>query len=110
MREVSGTDFGLHTPNDPVSTPGVACGAAISRISQVPPTRLLRFQQSSSDDVQVGERRGHFHAVQVLRQTAVAGLAEAEDILDDPEHVLNLGAHPRLVAVLRFSISLTRPW
>ena len=31
----------------------------------------------------------------------VADLAEAEDVLDHAEHVLDLGAYPRLVAVLR---------
>lgn len=56
-----------------------------------------------SDDVEVGQRSGHLQPVQVLRQTAIADLAEAEDVLDHPEHVLDLGAHAGLVAVLRLS-------
>src|SRR5229473_7270678 len=71
---------------------------AISRFSS---TRSLRREQLSSHHVQISQRSGHLESVQVLRQTAVAGLAEAEYVLDHSEHVLDLGAHPRLVAVLR---------
>lgn len=39
--------------------------------------------------------------MQVLGQNTVACLAKAEDVLDHTEHVLDLGAHPRSVAVLR---------
>ena len=84
-----------------VSRADSTLSASIPCISQSSSTRLLRFQQSSPDDIQVGERSGHFQPVQVLRQSAVAGLAEAKDVLDHAEHVLDLGAHPRLVAILR---------
>lgn len=75
--------------------------ASISAISRFPSTRLLRPEQLSSYHVQIGERCGGLEPVQVLCQTAVAGFAEAEDVLDHSEHILNLGSHPRLVAVLR---------
>src|SRR5450631_735027 len=101
MREGCGKDFGFGARNDAVLLRCLAVLAFKSRTSRSPATRLLRTEQSSSDDVQVGERSGHFQAVQVLRQPPIAGLAEAEDVLDHAEHVLDLGADPRLVAVLR---------
>src|SRR5580700_3329765 len=75
--------------------------ASISGISRVPSTRLLRSEQLRSDHVQIGERRRDFQPVQVLGQAPVSHLAEAEDILHHAEHMLDLGAYPRLVAVLR---------
>jgi hypothetical protein len=53
----------------------------------------------SSDDLQIGERGGGFHSVQVPCRTTVAGLADAEDVLDHAEHVIDLRTNPRLVAV-----------
>ena len=48
-------DFESGTRSGTVSRRCVAAFAFQPCISQVPPTCLLRFQQSSSDDVQVGE-------------------------------------------------------
>src|SRR5208282_335697 len=102
MAEARSEDFALSARNSPVSRLGAACFASISCLPQSPATRLLRIQQSSSDDVQVDERSGDFQPVQVLRQAPVPDFPEAEDVLDHAEHVLDLRAHPRLVAVLRF--------
>src|ERR1700688_5011101 len=65
-------------------------------------TRALRMQQPASDDEEVGERRGGFEPMQILRDAAVTDFLEAKDPLDHPDSVLDLGANPRLVAVLRF--------
>ena len=73
-----------------------------SCISRSPPTRTPLCEQSSSDQIQVGQRRRQLKAMQVLCQAPIPDLADAEDVLDDPEHVFDLGADPRLVAVLRF--------
>ena len=62
-------------------------------------TPCLRIQQPSSDHEEVGERCGHFEPVQILGETAVADLAGAEDALDHPDRVLDLGPNPRLSAV-----------
>src|SRR5450755_4375280 len=80
-----------------VDSTGLAAKGCISRSR---PTPLLCSEQLSSHHIQIGQRCGDFQPVQVLGQTPVAGLAEAEDILDYAEHVLDLGAHPRLVTVL----------
>src|SRR5665213_888897 len=74
--------------------------ASISNFSRTPPTRLLRFKQLPADHVQIGERRSDFQPVQVLGEPSVAHLAEAEDVLDYTEHMLDFGAYARLVAVL----------
>src|SRR6185437_9996790 len=63
-------------------------------------TRLLP-QQSPSHQVQIGQRRTYLQAVQILRKTAVTGLAEAKYPLDHPDRVLDLGMHLRFGAVLR---------
>ena len=110
MTEDCGMDFEFGTRSGPVSRRCLAAFAFQPRISRFPPTRLLRLQQSSSDDVQVGERGGHFEAVQVLRQTPIADFAEAKDVLDHAEHVLDLGAPRDLWRFFAFSISLIRPW
>src|SRR5579883_2078533 len=67
------------------------------RLSPTPP---LYRQQAAADHEQVGQRRSDLQAVQVLRQAAVAYLLESEHPLDHPDAVLDLGAHPGLVAVL----------
>src|ERR1035441_246729 len=72
-----------------------------SSSSQLSPTLPLCCEQPSSDHVQIGERRSDFQPMQVLCQTAVARLAEAEDVVDHPEHGLDPGAQPRLIAILR---------
>src|SRR5712675_1237772 len=101
MTERCGKDFGFGRQKGAVLRRRSAIVASNSCISPSPPTRLLRIQQSSSDEVQVRKRSGRLQAVQVLRQSPVAGLLEAEDVLDHAEHVLDLGADPRLGAVLR---------
>jgi hypothetical protein len=84
MTEGRGTNFGLNAPIGLVSRTGAAVFASKSRLPRSPPTPLLRHQQSSSDDVQIGEGSGHFQSVQVLRQATIADFAEAKDILGLP--------------------------
>jgi hypothetical protein len=50
---------------------------------------------------QIGERAGHDEAMSVLREPAIAHLGEAEDPLDDPDGMLDLGPHLRLGPVFR---------
>src|SRR6516165_8225641 len=50
---------------------------------------------------QIGQRAGHQQAMRVLLQAAVAQLGEAEYPLDDPDRMLDPGAHFRLGAVFR---------
>ena len=64
--------------------------------------RPLCIEQRSSHQVQIRQRRRHLQTVQVLRQAPIAHLAEAEDVLDHTEHVLDFGADAQLVSVLRF--------
>src|SRR5277367_5113822 len=75
--------------------------ASKHRFSRSSSTRLLWIEQSPSNHVQVGQRRRDLEPVQILRQTPVADLAKAEDVLDHAEYMLDLGSHSRLVAVLR---------
>jgi hypothetical protein len=52
------------------------------------PVSLLRAdcsQERVSNEKDVGQRRGHEHAVAVLHEPAVAHLAETEDALDEPD-------------------------
>src|SRR5436190_22619825 len=50
---------------------------------------------------QIGQRAGHEQAMSVLLQTAVAHLGKAEHPLDDPDDMLDPGAHFGLGAVFR---------
>ena len=93
--------FGLKVARHDLSRVSAPILARDSRISRASPTRILRIEQSSSDHVEIRQRRRHLEAVQVLRQAAVPDFAEPKYVLDDAKHVLDLGAHPRLVAVLR---------
>jgi hypothetical protein len=102
MKMFAGTELESRRKNAALQTADSSSLASISVISRFSSTRLLRPEQLSSYHVQIGKRRGDLEPVQVLRQTTVAGLAEAEDVLDHSKHVLDLGAHPRFVAVLCF--------
>src|SRR5580658_1454603 len=70
-----------------------------SRFRRLSPTPSLRIEQSPSYQEQIRERRGDLKPVQVLRQTSVTHLLKAEDSLDYPEHVLDLGSDARLAPV-----------
>ena len=91
--------FGSSAPRDTISSAGSPDFTWNSLIVRSPPTRFPLCEQSSSDDVQIRQGRRHFQAVQVLRQAPITDLAEPKDVLDDAEHVLDLGADPRLVAI-----------
>ena len=99
MRTAFGKHFEWRSPYDRVSVADPALFASKPRISRFRATRLLRIQQSPSDHVQIGERGRDLQPVQVLRQAPVTDFLEAEDPLDHTEHVLDLGADPRLVTV-----------
>jgi hypothetical protein len=104
MRSGVGRDFELRSPKVGVSAAGSRFCVSKRRISQSPATRLLRIQQPPSHQVQIGERRGDFQAMQVLGKAPIAHLPEAEDILHHPEHVLNLGSHARLGTIRRLDL------
>lgn len=48
---------------------------------------------------QVRQRARHLQSIQILRQTSVANLVEAEDAFDDEETMFDLRAHLRLGAI-----------
>ena len=81
------------------------------RIPRCRSTLALRMEQPSSDDVQLGQGRSHFEAVPVLRQSPLLDFAEPEDAFNDAEHMLDLGADSRLIAILRLlgDVALRRP-
>jgi hypothetical protein len=72
MRTGFGNDFELRSPTERVSVADPSLFASKHRISRSPATRLLRIQQSPSDQVQIGERGRDLHAMQALGKTAVA--------------------------------------
>jgi hypothetical protein len=79
------------------------CSAASKiRVRQLSPTRILRIEQSPSNHKQIGQCGRDLESMQVLRQTSVAHLLEAEDPLDDANNMLDFGTHSRLGAVGRF--------
>src|SRR3974390_1669321 len=71
------------------------------RILLPSPTPSLRIEQSPARQEQIRQPRAHLQSVQVLRQASVTHLLKAEDPLDDPKHMLDLGAHPGLAPVGR---------
>src|SRR6266545_3633298 len=75
-----------------------ALGTAIARASGA--TLPLSSQQVTSDQVKIGQRGGHEQAMRVLGQATVTHFGKAEDALDNPDRVLDLGTDPRLGAVL----------
>src|ERR1019366_1666281 len=79
--------------------PGSAGGWLLRQLSS---TRILRIEQSPSDHEEIRQCGRNLEPMQVLRQTSVAHLLEAEDSLDDAKNMLDLGTHSRLGAVGRF--------
>ena len=73
--------------------------ASQSPFRRLSPTPSLRIEQSPSYQEQIRERRGDLKPVQVLRQASVTHLLKAEDSLDYPKHVLDLGSDARLAPV-----------
>ena len=73
--------------------------ASKTRVRRLSPTRWLRIQQPPARQEQVGQCVGNLQPMQVLRQASVAHFLKAEDPLDHPEHVLDLGAHAGLATV-----------
>lgn len=66
------------------------------------------MQQSPSDRVEVGQCGGNLQSMQVLGESSVTDLLEAEHTLDDSDGVFNLGAHLRFRLVLRL-LQLVEP-
>src|ERR1700678_1706083 len=69
----------------------------------------LSPQQPATNHIDIRTRRCDFKPMQILRQTAVTCLAKSKDVLDNPEEALDLGAYPRLVAVLSLLPFVDRP-
>jgi hypothetical protein len=102
MKMVASTGFEVSRGKRGPSAADSAFLAPISAIFRIRSTRLLHSEQLSSQHVHISESRSDLESMQVLRQTTVVGVAEAEDVLDHSDHVLDLGTHARLVAVLGF--------
>ena len=75
--------------------------ASQSRVRQLSPTPSLRIEQPPARQEQIRQRCGDFQSVQVLRQASVTHLLKAEDPLDHPKDVLDLGAHAGFATVGR---------
>src|SRR6266404_3526593 len=93
------TDFESRAAKRCAPLAGSAFFASDRRTSQPSATLLLRIQQSSPHHEQIRQRGTDFEPVQVLRESAVTHLLEAEDPLDHPNRVLDLRAPSRLGAV-----------
>src|ERR1035438_5975082 len=80
---------------------GVVFSSAASktRFRWISPTRSLGIEQPPSHKEKIRERCGRLEPVQVLRQASITHFLKAEDPLDDPEHVLNLGPDAGLATV-----------
>src|SRR5271170_287043 len=100
MRTDFGRNFDRKSRSGPVLTAASRTFVPRHRILRLPQAPLLRIEQPPANQVQIGERRGNLESVQILRQTSVANLAEAKDVLDHTEDMLHFGSHSRLVAVL----------
>src|SRR5256884_9891624 len=70
-------------------------------IRRPPRSTLFPYTTLFRSHEQIRQRGTDFEPVQVLRESAVTHLLEAEDPLDHPNRVLDLRAHPRLGAVPR---------
>lgn len=73
-----------------------------TRVWRFSPTLSLYIEQSPSHQVQIGKRCGDLKSVQVFCQASVTHFLNAEDPLDDPKHVLDLGLYAGLASVGRF--------
>src|SRR5579863_1602954 len=100
MKTVIGGDFVPRTMSSAVSATDSPFAVSNRAISLSAATHLLRMQQSSPHGVEVGQCGCDLQPMQVLGQTAVADLLEAEHSLDHPDGVLDFGAHLRLGPVL----------
>src|SRR3989440_9103185 len=95
------SDFESRTAKRCAPLAGSAFSAADRRTSHPSAILLLRIEQSSPHHEQIRQCGTDFEPVQVLRESAVTHLLEAEDPLDHPNRVLDLRAHSRLGAVPR---------
>src|SRR5882672_7294360 len=78
---------------------GVAASKTL--ILRLSPTPSLRIEQSPARQKQIRERRADLQSMQVFRQASVTHLLKAEDPLDHPKDVLDLGANAGLATVGR---------
>src|ERR1017187_1654990 len=82
-----------------VSAAARAVIAAQAHVRRLSPAPSLRIQQSPARQEQIRQRCGDLQSVQVLCQTSVTHFLEAEDPLDHPKHVLDLGTDAGLATV-----------
>src|ERR1019366_5792944 len=75
--------------------------AAQPRVRQLSPTPSLCIEQSPARQEQIRQRCGDFQSVQVLRQASVTYFLKAEDSLDYPKHMLDLGSDTGFATVGR---------
>src|SRR5437879_13225193 len=78
------SDFESRTAKRCAPLAGSAFFASDRRTSHPSATLFLRIQQSSPHHEQIRQRGTGFESVQVLRESAVTHLLEAEDPLDHP--------------------------
>ena len=86
----------------PIRAFGGVSAATFDRIrviGRLPPPLPLQSQQLSPHHEQVGERSADLQAMQILRQLPITLLLEPEHPFHHADRVLDLGPHPRLLAV-----------
>src|SRR5438105_1476323 len=103
------SDFESRTAKRCAPLAGSAFFAADRRTSHPSATLLLRIQQSSPHHEQIRQRGADFEPVQVLRESAVTHLLEAEDPLDHPNACSTFARTRDLVRFLALMTSSTRP-
>src|SRR5450432_260323 len=99
MKTAMATGFRFRSARSRVSAAILTVVASKTRLRRILPTRSLCIEQSPPHQEQIRERSGRLEPVQVLRQAPVTHFLKAEDPLDDPEHMFNLGAYAGLATV-----------
>ena len=69
--------------------------AGFGQFSQFASTPLLRWQQPSPDQIQVGQRKDGEQPRRVFRQPAVANFTETPELLDHMEDVFDCALEHR---------------
>ena len=85
---------------------GFTSHGAVTASSDAP--TLRHVAQSSSRQIQIGQRTQHKQGMGILGQAAVADLGKAKHTLDHGKHMLHLGPDFRLGAVARLGRLIQR--
>ena len=77
------------------------CGVCAVCRPVVDTLRRVTAQQMTARHEQIGQRAGHEQAMGILLQPAIAHLGKTKHALDDPDWMLDFGAHLRFGPVSR---------